>query len=408
MNKRVVVIGGGPAGMLAAGFAALRNNEVCLIERNAYLGKKLNITGKGRCNITNNCDIQALVANTLSNGKFLYSAFSTFTPQDTMRFFEGLGVQLKTERGRRVFPVSDRARDVSDALKEFLEKNKVNIMYNSRVREIIFENDRICGVKTENETIACDAVVIATGGVSYPVTGSSGDGYALAESLGHTIIETAGSLVSLTAETETCKALQGLSLKNVKLKVFTDKNKEIFEESGEMLFTHFGLSGPLILSASAHMRNFQKYKYHVIIDLKPALDEKKLDLRLLREFDKNKNRDVYNVLSLLVPAKLVPVIARRAEIPHGLKVNSFSQTARAKLIKALKEFRIDVEGKRSVSEAVVTSGGVSVKQVNPKTMESKLVSGLYFAGEVLDADAYTGGYNLQIAWSTGYAAGNAI
>lgn len=394
--------------MIAAGIAAVRHSEVYLIEKNAYPGKKLNITGKGRCNLTNNCDVETLINNTLSNGKFLISAFSRFTPQDTMRFFEELGVPLKTERGRRVFPASDKARDISDALKRFLDNNNVKIMYNTRAADIITNNGSVRGVITSKQTLDCDAVILATGGVSYPATGSTGDGYDMARRLGHEIIAPTGSLVPLIADKKTCKALQGLSLKNVKVKAFTNGGAKIFEETGEMLFTHFGVSDPLILSASAHMLDFQNREYHIIIDLKPALDERTLDLRLLREFDESKNKDVYNILKRLVPLKLVPIIAARAGISRGLKVNEFSQKERKILINTLKEFRIDIEGKRSVEEAVVTRGGVDVRQVNPKTMESKLVSGLFFAGEVLDADAYTGGFNLQIAWSTGYAAGSAV
>jgi len=402
MNKKVLVIGAGPAGMIAAGFAASQGAKVCIIERNPMPGKKLNITGKGRCNVTNACDMDTLMQNIPGDGRFLYSAFSRFSPQDVMDFFERLGVELKVERGGRVFPVSDRARDITEALHRFIKDMGVGILH-ERCEDILVENGAVCGVKTSGGRYDCDAVVVATGGLSYPLTGSTGDGYKMAGKLGHSIVPTEASLVPLVAEPNFCKRMQGLTLKNVVLRLKNSKGEVIFSELGEMLFTHFGVSGPLVLSASAHMR--KKDKYVIEMDLKPALDDKKLDARILRDFEERKNKDLGNALGGLLPSKMIAPVIERAGLRMDDKVHSVSREDRRKLLETLKSFSISVSGKRPVEEAVITTGGISLKEIRPKTMESKLVNGLYFAGEVIDADGYTGGFNLQIAWSTGYAAG---
>ena len=399
----VIVIGGGAAGMLAASVAAELGARVLLIERNDVLGKKLHITGKGRCNITNICSTNEVLENIPTGGRFLYSSLTGFTPDDVMTLFESLGVALKTERGRRVFPNSDKAGDVVLALERYMKKNRVSVK-TGRVRRIIAEDGRVAGVETQDGAVNCSAAILATGGMSYPGTGSTGDGYLMASALGHSITPLRGSLVPLVAETETCSRMQGLTLKNVKLFVFDGGKKPVFEDFGELLFTHFGLSGPLALSASAHMRDYENTKYHVLIDLKPALDEKKLDLRVLRDFDKFSNRDFSNALGDLLNRLMIPVVIEKSGIPPGKKVHSITRDERLGLVRLLKSFRLDIEGPRPVEEAIVTSGGVALGEINPKTMESKLVSGLFFAGEIIDADAYTGGYNLQIAWSTAVAA----
>ena len=404
--SKVVVVGGGAAGMMAAICAARADAAVTLLEPNERLGKKLNITGKGRCNVTNKSACDELIAHTPRNGRFLYSAFSRWDGDDTMTFFEGLGVPLKVERGKRVYPVSDRSFDISGALERELKRLGVRLVQD-RAEALILCDGRVSGVKSAEERYDADAVVVATGGVSYPATGSTGDGYHLAKQVGHTIIPPRGSLVPLESDDADCAAMQGLSLRNVTLTVKNKKNKVIFEELGELLFTHFGISGPLVLSASAHMRDFEKDSYRLIIDLKPALDEKKLDERLLRDFSERSNQDFDNVLGGLVPRSMIPVLVRRTEIPADTKANSITRQQRRRLLETLKSFEITVTGPRSVAEAIVTSGGVKVGEVDPNTMASKLVQGLYFAGEVLDVDAYTGGFNLQIAWATGKAAGEA-
>ena len=404
--SEVVVAGGGAAGMLAAISAARRGAGVTLLEPNERLGKKLNITGKGRCNVTNDSACDELIAHVPRNGKFLYSAFSRWEGRDTMAFFEDLGVPLKVERGKRVYPVSDRAFDVSGALEKELKRLRVRLV-SDRAAALVLKDGRVAGVKSGRASYPADAVVVATGGVSYPATGSTGDGYRLAKQVGHTVVPPRGSLVPLASDDPDCAAMQGLSLRNVTLTARNQKNKIIYEELGELLFTHFGVSGPLVLSASAHMRDWEKDRYRLIVDLKPALDEKKLDERLLRDFAERSNQDFDNVLGGLVPRSMIPVMVRRTGIPADTKANSVTREQRRALIKTLKAFEIAVTGPRGVEEAIVTSGGVKVGEVDPGTMASKLVEGLYFAGEVLDVDAYTGGFNLQIAWATGKAAGEA-
>ena len=403
MNK-VTVIGGGAAGLMAAIAAAQRGAQVCLIEPNERLGKKINITGKGRCNVTNDTDLEGLLAHIPRNGRFLYSALSRFTSRDAMAFFEGCGVPLKVERGDRVFPVSDSAFDITDALKRQVKALHIRWIHD-RAIAIEAKDGRVAAVTGEQGSYSSDAVILATGGMSYPGTGSTGDGYRMAAALGHTIVEPRGSLVPLVSDDEGCHQMQGLSLKNVELTVYNQKNKAVFREFGEMLFTHFGLSGPLVLSASAHLRDWEKDRYRVSIDLKPALDEQKLDARILRDISENPNRDFENLLCGLVPHSMAPVVLRRLQIPGTLKANSVTKEQRRALVQLLKHFQISVTGVRPVAEAIVTAGGVKVGEVKPNTMESKLVAGLYFAGEVLDVDAYTGGFNLQIAWATGHLAG---
>jgi len=402
--SEIIVIGGGAAGMMAAITAARRGAGVTLLEPNERLGKKLNITGKGRCNVTNDCDQETLMANIPGNGRFLYSALTRFTPQDAMAFFEALGVPLKVERGNRVFPVSDRSFDISGALERELRRLRVRIL-RERAAEITAEDGRVTGVQTDRQHHPADAVVLATGGVSYPGTGSTGDGYAMAAALGHTIVPPRGSLVPLESGDADCAAMQGLSLRNVEATVINGKNKPVFREFGEMLFTHFGVSGPLMLSASAHLRRWDKEQYRLSIDLKPALDQQKLDSRILRDIGENPNRDMANILSGLVHRSMVPVLLRRLALPEGEKANSLTKEQRRALVQELKHFTVSLTGPRPVAEAIVTAGGVKVGDVVPGTMASKLAEGLYFAGEILDVDAYTGGFNLQIALATGYLAG---
>ncbi len=403
-TRKVVVAGAGAAGMMAAVTAARAGAAVLLLEPNEKVGRKLYITGKGRCNVTNNCGLQELIAATNRNGKFLYSSFSRFGSADTMAFFEGLGVKLKTERGNRVFPASDRAADIVDALFFELRRQGVELRQD-RVAGLEVRNGALLGVQTENSgLIECRAFALATGGASYPQTGSIGEGYGLARAAGHTIVPIRGSLVPLESDDPCCAKLQGLSLRNVGLKVKNQKGRTVFAELGEMLFTHFGLSGPLVLSASAHM-DFSKESYTAHIDLKPALDEQKLDARLLRDLEERANQDYANILGGLVPRSLVPVLVERTGVPACSKAHDLRREQRRVLLDTLKDFCIPLSGPRPVEEAVVTSGGVAVDEVDPKTMESKKAKGLYIAGEVLDVDAYTGGFNLQIAWSTGYSAG---
>lgn len=406
LTPDIIVIGGGAAGCLAALTAARQGACVTLLERNQKLGRKLYITGKGRCNVTNDCGADEVLKNVPHNSRFLTSAVTRFPPSAVKELFAGLGVPLKTERGGRVFPASDRAADIIDALLMGLRRAGVYIAQ-ERAEALLTEGGAVTGVTTERGRFLCKAVILATGGVSYPLTGSTGDGYRMAEALGHTVIPPRPSLVPLVAEQDFCAAMQGLSLKNVSVKVQNSRNKVVFQEQGEMLFTHFGLSGPLILSASAHMRDFDKERYSVFIDMKPALDEKALDARLLRDFSENPNRDLHNVLDALVPRLMSPVLAELSGIPGETKVNSVTREQRRRLLELLKGLRVDIRGPRPVEEAIISSGGVKVTEVDPKTMGSKLVSGLYFAGELLDVDAYTGGFNLQIAWATGRAAGEA-
>ena len=404
MSKKIVVIGGGAAGMMAAIAAAERGAQVTLLEPNERLGKKLNITGKGRCNVTNNCSAEELMRNIPCNGKFLYSAFFRFSSQDTMAFFEALGVPLKTERGNRVFPQSDVSFDISDALRRRMKQLRVEWV-RDRAVSVETAEGAVCAVTGEKGRYEADAAIIATGGVSYPGTGSTGDGYRMAEELGHTVVEPVGSLVPLESDDAACGKMQGLALKNVELTACNKKNKVVFREFGEMLFTHFGVSGPLVLSASAHLRHWEREQFRLVIDLKPALDEQKLEARILRDLTEQSNRDFEKIVAGLVPHSMVEVVLDKLGIPGELKAHSVTREQRRALVEILKRFPVSVTGPRPVREAIVTSGGIKVGEVQPATMESKKVSGLYFAGEVLDVDAYTGGFNLQIAWATGRQAG---
>ena len=405
MSGRIVVAGGGAAGMMAAITAARAGGDVLLLEPNEKVGRKLYITGKGRCNVTNNCSWDELMASIPRNGKFLYSAFSRFSPQDAMAFFEELGVPLKTERGSRVFPCSDKASDIVDALFFELRRQGVELR-RDRVTGLTAQDGELASVVTENggEIKDCKAFILATGGASYPRTGSTGDGYRLVQSVGHRVVPIRGSLVPLTSDDPCCGRLQGLSLRNVELQVKDDKGKVAFREQGELLFTHFGLSGPLVLSASAHM-DFSRRGYTAHIDLKPALEEQKLDARLLRDFEARANQDYANALGGLAPGRMVSVLVERTGVAGDTKVHDIRKEQRRRLLETLKDLAIPLSGTRPVEEAVVTSGGVAVGEVDPKTMESKKAAGLYIAGELLDVDGYTGGFNLQIAWSTGYTAG---
>lgn len=436
---KVIVIGGGPAGILSAISAKKEGNQVTLIEKMNSLGKKLLITGKGRCNITNAIDISEFMKNIPCNGKFLFSAFKNFNNEDILNL---LDIPTKVERGNRVFPVSDKSSDVLEALMKKL--NGVEVITNCKAEEIIVEKissseelikknnvDKECkinqekninneiysksednikkvvGVKTNKGLIKADKIILATGGMSYPGTGSTGDGYVIAKKLGHTITEIKPSLVALKAskkDSDTCQKLQGLSLKNVKIDLFED-DKKIYEDFGEMLFTHFGLSGPIILSASAHIRSIKEHKYKIKIDFKPALTNEKLQARILRDFDSQKNKDFKNSLDDLLPKKLIPIIVDISHIRPEKKINEITREERIQLAELLKNFEIEVSDFGNIEEAIITSGGINVKEINPKTMESKIVKGLYFAGEIIDVDGYTGGFNLQIAYSTGYTAG---
>jgi predicted Rossmann fold flavoprotein len=399
----VIVVGGGAAGMLASGTAAQRGLKVLLLEKNDRLGMKLRITGKGRCNVTNACAVREALDSIPTGGKFLQSALSGFAPSDTVAFFEGLGVKLKTERGNRVFPVSDKAEEIVAALRKYVESSGAEVRRGT-ARSVLTEDGRVTGVRTADGNIACHAVILCAGGASYPLTGSTGDGYDMAAALGHRIVTPKPSLAPLEASREICARMQGLSLKNVRLTVLDEKNKTVYEDFGEMLFTHFGVSGPLVLSASAHMRDFAAHKYTLSIDLKPALDEKKLDARLLRDFEKFKNRDFCNALDELASKTMIPVLVALSGIPPETKVHSVTRDQRRKLLTLFKDFRLEVTGPRPLAEAIITSGGIDTREIHPATMESKLVKNLHFAGEIIDADAYTGGFNLQIAWSTAYAA----
>ncbi len=405
----VAVIGGGAAGLICAGTAARYGKKVVILEKNPKCARKVMITGKGRCNLTNKSDLQQLISAVPKNGRFLYSAFSEFTPDDIIDLVEENGVPTKVERGRRVFPQSDKAVDIVDALVKYALDGGAKII-NSPVIDLQSDGNKITRILLEVGAVVADDVVIATGGASYPTTGSTGDGYRFAEKLGHTITPLLPSLVPITVEQGYAAQMQGLSLKNVKVTAVDNdkKGKIIFEDFGEMLFTHFGLSGPIILSMSAHLKNMQKGRYEVFIDMKPALDEKTLDLRLQRDFEKNANKIFQNSLSELLPSKMIPVIVRLSGIPATAKVNQITKEQRQKLGSLIKKLPFTITGFRPISEAIVTSGGVSVKEIEPKTMKSKLIDNLYFAGEVIDVDAYTGGFNLQIAFSTGYVAGKSI
>lgn len=407
--KKIVIIGGGAAGLMAASSAAFCLKDepysITIVEKNSRPARKVMITGKGRCNVTNNCDVNTLIANTPKNGKFLYSAFNNFTSYDTMTYFESMGVPLKTERGNRVFPVSDKAVDIVDALIKPVQKN-CNIIEGT-AETVIAPNGKVTAVKlADGRILDADSVIISTGGMSYPVTGSTGDGYKMAKMLGHTVTDLTPSLVGLECHEGFCTRLAGLSLKNVTLSVFeTGKKKPLYKEMGEMLFTHTGISGPLTLSASAHLRYMGKKEYFAEIDLKPALDDAQLDKRILRDFEESLNRDFANSLDKLLPKSIIPVIINMSGISPHTKVNQISREQRLSLINAIKHFRVTITSFRPIEEAIITSGGISVKEIDPATMMSKLVDGLFFAGEVIDVDAYTGGFNLQIAFSTGFLAG---
>lgn len=406
--SRVVIIGGGAAGLMAASAAGERGSRVTVIERNERPARKVMITGKGRCNVTNDTDVNGFVAAVTEkkSGRFLYSAFNAFSAEDTKEFFESRGVPLKTERGNRVFPQSDRSVDIVDALVDAAKRAGAELV-TDRAVSLKIENGRVTGVVTESgRTVETDAVIVATGGLSYPLTGSTGDGYELAKQAGHTVTELRPSLVPVTVREGWCSALQGLSLKNISVTIYKGASvKPVFTDFGELMFTHYGLSGPVILSASAYMSDANRENYRAVIDLKPALDEEKLDARILRDFAAASNKDFINSLSELLPRKIIPVIVRLSGIEPSRKVNQITKQQRAELVKLLKGLTLTVNGFRPIEEAVITKGGVNLSEIDPKTMRSKLVEGLYFAGEVLDADAFTGGFNLQIAFSTGFVAG---
>lgn len=396
-----VVIGGGAAGLFAAIHAAQPGKRVLLIEQNKKLGKKLMITGKGRCNVTNDCSEQDVLRNVPRNGKFLYSVMNAFPPEHTKQFFTENGCALKTERGNRVFPVTDKASSIVDCLRAKLIAQGVTVR-NDRVNEILTKNGEVYAVRIGSECIECRWVILATGGLSYPATGSTGDGYAMARRLGHTVTPTEGNLVPLEINGGYCQQMQGLSLRNVGIKLLNAKGKLLYKDFGEMLFTHFGVSGPVVLSASCHLKG---EGCKLLIDLKPALDEAALDARILRDLDKYQNRAMENVLVDLLPRSMIPVVLQILHIEPQLQANALTRQARKSLVDLLKAFPLEIRGKRPVSEAIITSGGIKVSEIDPKTMESKLVPGLFFAGEIIDCDAYTGGFNLQIAWATGYVAG---
>ncbi len=399
-----VVIGGGPAGMFSAITAASRGQNVLLLEKNERLGKKLLITGKGRCNVTNHCSMQEVLQNTPRNGRFLYSAMTAFPPEKTISFFETNGCPLKTERGNRVFPVTDRSQSILDCLQKELRRLKVTVR-SETAEALLFDGQHITGVKTSQNSYEAKWAILATGGVSYPATGSTGDGYRMAQEVGHTIIAQEGSLVPLTANGTDCQDMQGLSLRNVGVKLLNAKGKILYKDFGELLFTHFGVSGPTVLSASCHLKG---EGCRLVIDLKPALDENKLDDRILRDLELYQNRSMENALTDLLPRSMIPVVLRRLQIDPAMQANSLTKQKRRALVELLKAFPIEITGKRPVSEAIITSGGVKVSEIDPKTMQSKILPGLFFAGEIIDCDAYTGGFNLQIAWATAYAAGCAV
>ena len=404
MNYDGIVVGGGPAGMFAAITAAQRGQKVLLLERNDRLGKKLLITGKGRCNVTNNCSAQEVLQNTPRNGRFLYSAMTAYPPERIMQFFEDRGCPLKTERGNRVFPRSDKAQSVLEVLRSELRRLGV-ITQTARVTELLTQDGKIIGLQAGQERWHANWVILATGGASYPTTGSTGDGYHMTRALGHIIVEPEGNLVPLKTQGNDAPDMQGLSLRNCGVKLLNAKGKVLYKDFGELLFTHFGVSGPTILSASCHLKGDG---CRLVIDLKPALEDNKLDERILRDMEMYKNRSMENALTDLLPRSMIPVVLRRLEIDPQMQANSLTKQKRRAMVELLKGFDLEITGKRPVAEAIITSGGVKISQVDPKTMESKLVQGLYFAGEILDCDAYTGGFNLQIAWATAYAAGNAV
>ena len=411
---KVIVVGGGPSGMMAAITAKENGNEVLLIEKMPSFGKKLLITGKGRCNITSSLYMSEFIKNTPGNGTFLYSAFQNYTNTDIIEFLKSQGLEVKEERGNRIFPVTDKSSDVLECFVKKIDELKIEYKLHTTVEKILIQNDKVIGVRTNREIIMADAVILATGGKSYPLTGSTGDGYRMASELGHKIVKIKPSLVPLEVfEKEECKQMQGLSLKNTGIKIIdVEKNKIIYEDFGEMIFTHFGISGPIILSASSHLIRYKDIDYllknkkiKLKIDLKPALTEEQLNDRILRDFKEFKNKQFNNSLSELLPQKIIPVFIKLSGINETKKVNEITKEERMKLIQLLKDFEITIKGFRPVEEAIITSGGINTKEINPKTMESKLFKGLFFAGEIIDVDAYTGGFNLQIAYSTGYVAG---
>ena len=404
MGYDCIVIGGGPAGMFAAITASQQGKKVLLLEKNDRLGKKLLITGKGRCNVTNDCTAQDVLQNTPRNGRFLFSAMTAYPPEKIKAFFEDRGCALKTERGNRVFPVSDSAKSVLDCLQNELRRCKVTVK-TARVKSIHTENGVVKGVVTQEGILEADSVILATGGASYPTTGSTGDGYTMAAALGHTIVPAEGSLVPLETEGNDCQDMQGLALRNCGVKLLNAKGKVLYKDFGELLFTHFGVSGPTVLSASCHLKG---EGCRLVLDLKPALEDNKLDERIQRDLEMYKNRSMENALTDLLPRSMIPVVLRRLEIDPAMQANSLTRQKRRALVELLKAFSITITGKRPVAEAIITSGGVKVSEIDPKTMESKKVPGLYFAGEIIDCDAYTGGFNLQIAWATAYAAGISV
>ncbi len=410
----VIVIGGGPAGMMAAITAAEYGNNVTIIEKNSDFGKKLLITGKGRCNITSSLYMSEFIQNTPGNGQFLYSAFQNYTNTDIIDFLKNQGLEVKEERGNRIFPVTDKSIDVLNCFKSKINELKIKKLFNTRVQKILVQNGEVLGVRTEKEIIQTDKIILATGGKSYPLTGSTGDGYLIAKNIGHKVTEIRPSLVPLVIyEKNECKEMQGLSLRNVGIKIIDEsKNKLIYEDFGEMIFTHFGISGPTILSGSAHLVRYKEIdnlmkeqKIKLQIDLKPALTEEQLDERILRDFKEFKNKQFKHALDKLLPQKMIPIVIKKTKINEEKRVNEITKEERRNLVKVLKKFELTIKDFRPVEEAIITSGGINIKEINPKTMESKLVKGLYFAGEIMDVDSYTGGFNLQIAYSTGYTAG---
>ncbi len=410
----VIVIGGGPAGMMAAITAAEYGNNVTIIEKNSDFGKKLLITGKGRCNITSSLYMSEFIKNTPGNGQFLYSAFQNYTNADIIDFLKGQGLEVKEERGNRIFPVTDKSIDVLNCFKSKINELKIKKILNTRVQKILVQNGKVLGLRTEKEIIQTDKIILATGGKSYPLTGSTGDGYLIASNIGHKVTEIRPSLVPLVIyEKNECKEMQGLSLRNVGIKIIDEsKNKLIYEDFGEMIFTHFGISGPTVLSGSAHLVRYKEIenlmknqKIKLQIDLKPALTEEQLDERILRDFKEFKNKQFKHALDKLLPQKMILIVIEKTKIDEEKRVNEITKEERKNLVKVLKKFELTIKDFRPVEEAIITSGGINIKEINPKTMESKLVSGLYFAGEIIDVDSYTGGFNLQIAYSTGYTAG---
>ena len=410
----VIVIGGGPAGMMAAITAVEYGNNVTIIEKNSDFGKKLLITGKGRCNITSSLYMSEFIKNTPGNGQFLYSAFQNYTNTDIIDFLKRQGLEVKEERGNRIFPVTDKSIDVLNCFKSKINELKIKKLFNTRVQKILVQNGEVLGVRTEKEIIQTDKIILATGGKSYPLTGSTGDGYLIAKNIGHKVTEIRPSLVPLVIyEKNECKEMQGLSLRNVGIKIIDEsKNKLIYEDFGEMIFTHFGISGPTILSGSAHLVRYKEIdnlmkeqKIKLQIDLKPALTEEQLDERILRDFKEFKNKQFKHALDKLLPQKMIPIVIEKTKINEEKRVNEITKEERRNLVKVLKKFELTIKDFRPVEEAIITSGGINIKEINPKTMESKLVKGLYFAGEIIDVDSYTGGFNLQIAYSTGYTAG---